>query len=83
MFQKALTSLNSGDLLVYATCSILKDENERLIEKYISKGLVEVVPIEKEKFKDLKVLNSLIEGVITVLPDQYYEGFFVASLRKK
>lgn len=51
LLKKAIKILKSGGEIVYSTCSILKSENEDIIEKVLKSEKVEVVPIEKERFK--------------------------------
>ena len=77
--RKAISLVNSGGIIIYSTCSILKEENENILEKF--KGLVEVSPIKIYEEK-IELLSSL-EGTLTVCPNEYYEGFFVAKLIKK
>ena len=40
------------------------------------------MPINEEKLKDIPKLKSNIDGALTVCPNEYYEGFVVAKLRK-
>lgn len=82
LLKKAIKILKPGHELVYSTCSILKQENENIIKEIIEKGQAEVMPINEEKLKDIPKLKSNIDGVLTVCPNEYYEGFFVAKLRK-
>lgn len=82
LLKKAIKILKPGHELVYSTCSILKQENENIIKEIIEKGQAEVMPINEEKLKDISKLKSNIDGVLTVCPNEYYEGFFVAKLRK-
>ena len=77
--KKAIKLVNKGGTIIYSTCSILKDENEKILEKFQDK--IEVVPIEKFEDENIKYLPSL-EGTITVCPNAYYEGFFIAKLKK-
>lgn len=58
----------------------MKEENERIVEKV--RDLVDIVPIEKIKNMNLKAISRM-DGTITVLPNEYFEGFFVAKLIKK
>ena len=58
-------------------------KNEENIEKFLKNNQLEIVPIDIELLKDIPILPSKIEGVITVCPNELYEGFFVAKLRKK
>lgn len=83
LLQKAIKVLKNGGEMVYSTCSILKQENEENIEKFLKNNQLEIVPIDIELLKDIPILPSKIEGVITVCPNELYEGFFVAKLRKK
>ena len=78
LLKKALTMLKKGNTLVYSTCSILKCENEDIIEKVKKEFNIEIVPIEA----NIKTLPSTIDGVITVMPTKEYEGFFVAKIKK-
>ena len=82
LLKKAIRILKPGHELVYSTCSILKQENENIIKEIIEKGQAEVMAINEEKLKDIPKLKSNIDGVLTVCPNEYYEGFFVAKLRK-
>ena len=83
LLKKAIKILKPGHELVYSTCSILKQENENIIKEIIEKGQAEVMPINEEKLKNIPKLKSNIDGVLTVCPNEYYEGFFVVKLRKK
>ena len=79
LLKKALKLVSSGGIIVYSTCSILKDENEKILEKV--KSQVEIIPLEKFEDEKIKYLNGQ-EGTITVCPNSYYEGFFIAKLKK-
>ncbi|MBR1707664.1 MAG: RsmB/NOP family class I SAM-dependent RNA methyltransferase [Clostridia bacterium] len=82
MLEKALSMLPSGHDLVYSTCSILKEENERVIEKHVKNGMVSVVPFDRERFATLPLLPVDIAGTLCICPTDTYEGFFAARLRK-
>ena len=69
--------------MVYSTCSILKEENEENIKKILKNNKVELIPINRDKFKDIEILSTDLPETITVTPTEKYEGFFVAKLRKK
>ncbi len=78
LLKKALTMLKKGNTLVYSTCSILKCENEDIINRVKKEFNIEIVPIEA----NIKILPSTIDGVITVMPTKECEGFFVAKIKK-
>lgn len=79
LLSKALKILKPGGEMVYSTCSILKQENEKVLERVLSKGNAQIEPIIVQ---DIEVLPSKIAGTITVCPTENYEGFFVAKIKK-
>lgn len=72
LLSKALKILKPGGEMVYSTCSILKQENEKVLERVLSKGNAQIEPITVQ---DIEVLPSKIAGTITVCPTENYEGF--------
>lgn len=46
LLKKALTILKPGGTMVYSTCSILKEENEEIIEKALKGTNAKIQPIE-------------------------------------
>ena len=81
LLRKAVKVLKKGEEMVYSTCSILQEENENIIEKILQEEKCEIVKIDKEKF-NLPYLKTKISGTICIMPNEYYEGFFVAKIRK-
>lgn len=82
LLKKALRILKQGKEMVYSTCSILQEENENIINS-LNKNLYEIVPIEFNGKEHLPKLPTKIEGTLCVMPNELYEGFFVAKIRKK
>ena len=80
LLRKAIKILKKDGEIVYSTCSILEEENEGIIKKFLNQ--VKIVPIEFENFRDVPSLPTTISGTLCVLPTQKYEGFFVAKLKK-
>lgn len=80
LLEKAVSVLKSGHEIIYSTCSILKGENEEIIDKILKKEKVKIVPIELDS--EIPKLPVRVNGTICVMPNKYYEGFFVAKLRK-
>ena len=68
--------------MVYSTCSILEEENEKNIEKILKNQNIEIVPIDEKLFEGASLLPSKIKGTIVIAPNELYEGFFIAKLRK-
>ncbi|MBS7298728.1 MAG: 16S rRNA (cytosine(967)-C(5))-methyltransferase RsmB [Eubacteriales bacterium] len=73
--------LKKGGELVYSTCTLYRDENEKVIEKFLENNdgfeLVSFAEYLPEGFSEDKA------GIMTVLPDKTdCDGFFVAKLRR-
>lgn len=80
LLKKALKILKPNSHMIYSTCSILKEENENVLNKVLPLYNCEIVKLDP---MDLETLPSTIPGVITVMPNEYYEGFFIAKIYKK
>ena len=82
LLKKAISILKSGHEMVYSTCSVLEEENEKNIEKILKNQNIEIVPIDENLFEGASLLPSKIKGTIVIAPNELYEGFFIAKLRK-
>jgi len=82
LLEKALQILKKDHTMVYSTCSILYEENEKQLENLIKQNEIEIIPINEELFKDIPKLPTKIKGTICVCPNNLYEGFFVAKTKK-
>lgn len=80
LLKKALKLLKSGGIMVYSTCSILRQENEEVLLKVLQEGSAELLEV-KLPF-EIPRLESM-KGTLLVPPDNLFEGFFCALLRKK
>ena len=81
LLEKALKILKPGCEMVYSTCSILQEENEKILEKVLSKNKAKIIPKDFES-KDLPLLPTRIMGTLCVAPNELYEGFFIAKIKK-
>ena len=82
LLRKALKILKSGHEMIYSTCSILQEENEDILDKVLKEFNAEIIPIDIKKIEDIPILPTKINGTLCVCPNKYYEGFFVAKIRK-
>lgn len=82
LLRKAINILKPGKEMVYSTCSILQEENEEIVSKVLSSVNAEIVPIEFLGEKNFPFLPTSLEGTLCVRPNELYEGFFIAKIRK-
>lgn len=79
LLKKALRILKPNHEMIYSTCSILPIENEDNVNKILKQYNCKIIPIQMD---NLPLLPSKIEGTILVCPNEYYEGFFIAKIKK-
>ena len=88
LLSKASQILNENGVLLYATCSILKEENEDIINNFLNNNKdfqlesfnkqLDFFPLSNED-----IINSK-NGMLTILPGKYdTDGMFYALLRRK
>lgn len=82
LLDKAIELLKKGREMVYSTCSILSRENEDIIERAVTSGKAEIVPAPTDELKGLPLLPVKLKGTVCIAPNELYEGFFVAKLKK-
>ncbi|EGT5617549.1 16S rRNA (cytosine(967)-C(5))-methyltransferase RsmB [Clostridium perfringens] len=81
ILKNAWNYLREGGELVYSTCTLNKKENEEVIDWFVERNSdceVEKVFLGKA---DNVVYND--NGSVTILPNKYMDGFFIAKLKKK
>ena len=81
LLRKALNILKPDKEMIYSTCSILKEENEGVLNKVLKEANATIVPL-KLNIDNVEYLNTTIEGTICICPNEYYEGFFIAKIKK-
>lgn len=82
LLRKAIKILKKGQEMVYSTCSIFSQENEEMVEKVMRENKLEIVPINFEGIEHLPLLPTQLEGTLCVCPNELYEGFYIAKIRK-
>lgn len=80
IMKNAWEYLKKGGVMIYSTCTLNKEENEENIEWFLSKYKdAEVEPVFVGKGNNLKYDKM---GTLTVLPNDYMDGFFIAKIKK-
>lgn len=74
--------LKSGGELVYSTCSILEEENEDIIEKFLKKTNNFKIFNLKNEVKEFKKYVTK-KGFLSIKPSEKNDGFFICKLIKK
>ena len=80
ILQNCLKYLKQGGTLVYSTCSILKDENENIVDKVARSCNAKIVPIELPKENYFKKFEC--GEYLKVYQDEKVDGFFIAKIQK-
>lgn len=92
LLKKAIRLLKPGKEMIYSTCSILESENEEVLEKALKGTDAEVVPIDLQEdlngycgkdSNELPLLPVKIPGTVCVCPNELFEGFFIAKIKKR
>ena len=69
-----------GGVLIYSTCTLVRKENEGVVEKFLAKNpefTTEALPLPAQ-------LPANTTGMLTLVPGEYdTDGFFICRLRRK
>jgi len=87
LLSKAIKTLSKNGILIYSNCSMQFEEGENVIDFFIKKNKVKLLPIKPEELK-LFPRDIFKNGFIRTLPYAYekedgLDGFFIARLIKK
>lgn len=82
LLKKASQIIKLGGEIIYSTCSILKEENEDVVNEILKLPNFEIVPVDDNLFTGVPRLPVAIPGTICVCPNEEYEGFFLAKIKK-
>lgn len=87
LLRKAFKWLKPGGILVYSTCTITEEENQKMIEEALQMANVELIDLRHllpAEEQDIFTENELDAPYLEFLPHiSETEGFFIAALRKK
>ncbi|MEI7603760.1 MAG: RsmB/NOP family class I SAM-dependent RNA methyltransferase, partial [bacterium] len=95
LLAKAISLCRKDGQIIYSTCTLAPEENEEVVDWALKRFPIEVEEInipEWGMFKPItksgipgwgiKTYDSRIEKTIRIVPNQIYEGFYLAKLRK-
>lgn len=93
LLRSAVTMTKPGGIIVYSTCTLAPEENERVIDWILQKTSDRVhvepitLPLEENVLPGLtqweaQNFSEHVRHTIRVLPSELLEGFFLAKLRK-
>lgn len=86
LFKSAYSYLKKDGIMVYSTCTLNKEENEKIISWALNNFKLEILNIDIKLKEGIKASNiggnKQIEKAIKILPSKKMEGFFVCKMRK-
>ena len=79
ILKNASTYVRNGGTLIYSTCTVLPEENEQVVEKFLSENSDFVL----DTF-DLPLPIGKHQGHLTLWPQRYdTDGFYICRMRRK
>lgn len=72
--------LKKNGILVYSTCSMLKEENDKIIGQFIKEEKFETINIEEQIPNEFAKITT--NNMVQFLPSQKHDGFFITMLKK-
>jgi 16S rRNA (cytosine1407-C5)-methyltransferase len=93
LLRSAVSATRAGGVIVYSTCTLAPEENEKVIDWLLDKerGAVEIEPVELaiENVQpgiarwERKDFSPRVRETVRILPSELMEGFYIAKLRKR
>lgn len=80
IMKNAWEYLKPGGVMVYSTCTLNKEENEENIKWFKEKN--RDAKIEKIFVGNNRNLKYNKDGTLTIFPNEYMDGFFIAKFKK-
>lgn len=77
ILQNICENVSADGCLIYSTCSVLPEENEQVINRFLSSN-------EEFSLEGFETAGKLCNGMFTYWPQKHHtDGFFICKLRKK
>jgi NOL1/NOP2/sun family putative RNA methylase len=90
LIKTAVRVLKPGGVLVYSTCSIIRDENDEnikwMMENYknlVSPETITLKPDGSGSKYNMMGIGGIRDSMMFIFPSDLFEGFFVSKFRKK
>jgi 16S rRNA (cytosine967-C5)-methyltransferase len=89
ILENSCLRVRKGGFLIYSTCTINQNENEKQVEAFLSRHedfecvpFTDLLPEKLENNPRLAMESG--KGMMTILPDEEgMDGFFIAKMRRK
>jgi 16S rRNA (cytosine967-C5)-methyltransferase len=80
----AARTLKNGGRLLYTTCSLLEEENEEIVDRFLSESIDMARLDMREKFRDLREDVFSDRGELRLWPHRHdCDGFYACLMEKK
>ena len=81
IMENAWQYLKNGGTMIYSTCTLNKEENEDNVEWFLNKH--KDAKVEKTFLGNMDNFVYNADGSLTILPNEYMDGFYIAKIVKK
>ena len=81
IMENAWQYLKNGGTMIYSTCTLNKEENEDNVEWFLNKH--KDAKVEKIFLGNMDNFVYNADGSLTILPNEYMDGFYIAKIVKK
>ena len=81
IMENAWAYLKSGGTMIYSTCTLNTEENQDNVEWFLNKH--KDAKVEKIFLGNMDNFIYNNDGSLTILPNEYMDGFYIAKISKK
>ena len=81
IMENAWAYLKNGGTMIYSTCTLNIEENQENIEWFLNKH--KDAKVEKIFLGNMDNFIYNNDGSLTILPNEYMDGFYIAKISKK